>query len=241
MRIHYLQHVSFESPEHILTWAEEKGHKVTGTLLYESSCLPSYSEFDMLVILGGPMGVYDEKRYPWLGLEKQFIKKAIQHRKLVLGICLGAQLIAEVLGGKVFKNHYKEIGWFPVKLSEEAKQIDFFSRFPEVFVPFHWHADTFQLPPEAKRIAYSKGCVNQAYVYEDHVVGLQFHLESNAASIERLIVHCADEIEQGMYVQRPHEMLEETHSLVLSKIILFTLLDAMEMKYQVFANVENCL
>ncbi|WP_442752466.1 type 1 glutamine amidotransferase [Bacillus wiedmannii] len=133
------------------------------------------------------MGVYDEKRYPWIGLEKQLIKKAIQHRKLVLGICLGAQLIAEVLGGKVFKNHHKEIDWFPVKLSEEAKQIGFFSRFPEVFVPFHRHADTFQLPPQAKRIAYSKGCVNQAYVYEDHVVGLQFHLESNAASIERLI------------------------------------------------------
>ncbi|MFJ8525390.1 MULTISPECIES: glutamine amidotransferase-related protein [Bacillus cereus group] len=194
----------------------------------------------MLVILGGPMGVYDEKIYPWLELEKQLIKKAIQHRKLVLGVCLGAQLIAEALGGKVYKNHHKEIGWFPVKLSEEAKQIDFFSGFPEVFVPFHWHADTFQLPPQVKKIAYSKGCVNQAYVYEDHVVGLQFHLESSAASIERLIVHCADEIEQGMYVQRPHEMLEETHSLVLSKLILFTLLDAMEMKYQVFANVENC-
>ncbi|MDT3496159.1 type 1 glutamine amidotransferase [Bacillus toyonensis] len=238
MRIHYIQHVPFESPEHISTWANEKGHEITGTLLYTNNCLPSYSEFDMLVILGGPMGVYDEERYPWLGLEKQFIKGAIQHRKLVLGICLGAQLIAEVIGGKVFKNNHKEIGWFPVKLAVDAKQYDFFSEFPEEFVPFHWHADTFQLPPQAKRVAYSKGCINQAYVYEDHVVGLQFHLESSADSIERLTVHCADDIEQGTFVQRPHEMLEETHSLVLSKIILFTLLDAMEMKYQ--SQNEDC-
>lgn len=113
MKIHYLQHVPFELPEHISVWAKEKGHEITGTLLYENYYLPELSEFDLLVILGGPMGVDDEDKHPWLVLEKHFIKEAIQHRKLVIGICLGAQLIAEILGGKVYKNHYKEIGWFP--------------------------------------------------------------------------------------------------------------------------------
>ncbi|MBH0357100.1 type 1 glutamine amidotransferase [Bacillus toyonensis] len=238
MKIHYLQHVPFELPEHISVWAKEKGHEITGTLLYENYYLPELSEFDLLVILGGPMGVDDEDKHPWLVLEKHFIKEAIQHRKLVIGICLGAQLIAEILGGKVYKNHYKEIGWFPVKLVEAAKESAFFKEFPGVFIPFHWHGDTFELPPQAKRIAYSEGCMNQAYVYEDHVIGLQFHLESSADSIKELIRHCADDIEQGMYVQRPHEMLNEIGSLALSKANLFALLDAMEMWYR--SRGEKC-
>ncbi|MED4954533.1 type 1 glutamine amidotransferase [Paenibacillus macerans] len=232
MRVHYLQHVPFESPEHIAVWAKEKGHEITGTLLYENHCFPSLSEFDMLVILGGPMGVYDEEMFSWLIAEKQFIKEAIRQRKLVLGICLGAQLVAEVIGGKVYSNQYKEIGWFPVKLTEEAKHSRFFKEVPDEFVAFHWHADTFQLPDKVKRIALSRGCTNQAYEYEDHVVGLQFHLESSHTGIDKLIAHCADEIDQGVYVQRPHEMLNQPGYMAQSNAILFTLLDALEKNHR---------
>lgn len=228
MRIHYLQHVPFESPENIAVWAKEKGHELTGTLLYENNRFPSFSEFDMLVILGGPMGTYDELKFPWLVLEKQFIKEVIQQRKLVLGICLGAQLIAEVIGGKVYKNHYKEIGWYPVELTESAKDSEFFKEIPEEIVAFHWHGDTFQLPDQAKRMAFSNGCVNQAFEYGNHVVGLQFHLESSNDSIKRLVEHCANDIEPGMYVQNPYKMFNQTGSLALSNAVLFILLDVME-------------
>lgn len=113
MKIHYLQHVPFELPEHISVWAKEKGHEITGTLLYENYYLPELSEFDLLVILGGPMGVDDEDKHPWLVLEKHFIKEAIQHRKLVIGICLGAQLIAEILGVRYIKITIRKLGGSP--------------------------------------------------------------------------------------------------------------------------------
>ncbi|UHA73474.1 type 1 glutamine amidotransferase [Paenibacillus sp. 481] len=232
MKIHYVQHVPFESIEHIGVWAKEKGHEITGTYVYDNPHFPSMSEFDMLVILGGPMGVYDVDVYPWLAPEKHFIAEAIREGKLVLGICLGAQLIAEVIGGKVYRNEHKEIGWFPVKLTEAGEQSFFFKDFPDEFLPLHWHADTFQLPAEAKRIAFSKGCVNQAFVYEDHVVGLQFHLESSASSIKKLIEHCADEMEEGIYVQTSHEMCNQRGLLALSNAILFALLDAFEEKFK---------
>ncbi|UKS29296.1 type 1 glutamine amidotransferase [Paenibacillus sp. HWE-109] len=232
MRIHYVQHVPFETPEMIAVWAQDKGHEVTSQRLFENDPFPSLSDVDMLVVLGGPMGVKDEKEFPWLATEKQLIKEAIQSRTLVLGICLGAQLIAEVIGGEVYKNDKKEIGWFPVHLTNDAAQSEYFKNFPRDFVPFHWHGDTFHLPSEASRIASSPGCINQAFVYGDHVVGLQFHLEFSDTSIQRIIEHCKTDLEQGTYVQQPAEMLGRSQWLEQSNEILTQLLDAMEAKAQ---------
>ncbi|UUZ84121.1 type 1 glutamine amidotransferase [Paenibacillus sp. P26] len=232
MRIHYLQHVPFETPENIPVWAQQKGYELTGTFLFENHSFPSPADFDLLVVLGGPMGVDDEEKFPWLVPEKHFIKEAIRQRKLVLGICLGAQLIAEAIGGKVYKNDHKEIGWFPVRLTEEARPSGLFEGFPETFVPFHWHADTFQLPEQAKNLASSQGCKNQMFVYEDRVIGLQFHLECSGSGIERFIEHGSDELEPGPYVQHPCEMLDQPGYLALSKLILFVLLNTLEGKYQ---------
>lgn len=228
MKIHYLQHVPFETPEQIAVWANNKGYPLTGTHQYANDPLPSLSDIDMLVILGGPMGVYDEEQFPWLVEEKRFIQEAIHQQKLVLGICLGAQLIAEVIGGTVKRNPHKEIGWHPVKLTEEASRSSFFNGLPEQFVPFHWHGDTFELPVDAARIAFSDGCANQAFEYGGHVVGLQFHLESSNGSIRTLIEHCSNELDKSLYVQCPYEMVDQTGALVLSNEILFTLLNAME-------------
>jgi GMP synthase-like glutamine amidotransferase len=110
MKIRYLQHVPFEGPANIGEWARKKGHILTGTHLYNNEVVPSMDQFDWLIIMGGPMNIYEEKKYPWLQSEKQFIKEAIEHRKVVLGICLGAQLITDVLGGKVTSNPEGEIG-----------------------------------------------------------------------------------------------------------------------------------
>lgn len=99
-RIHYLQHVPFEGIGYIETWARENNYRLTATRFYQDDTLPEISTVDWVVVLGGPMGVYDENKYPWLAKEKQWLKGAIDSGKIVIGICLGAQLIAEILGGR---------------------------------------------------------------------------------------------------------------------------------------------
>lgn len=228
MKLHYIQHVPFETLGLIEAWAREKDHTVTGTKVFEQAAFPALGDFDLAVVLGGPMGVYDERLYPWLSAEKAWIAAAIRQKKPLLGICLGAQLIAEAIGGKVRQNYYREIGWFPVELTEAAKQSRAFRGFPDRFMPFHWHGDTFELPDRAMRTASSKGCPNQAFVYEDYVVGLQFHLEMDEAGIGRMLKHGKDDLVQGAYVQKPEEMAGQAELVNASKTILYTLLDAIE-------------
>jgi GMP synthase-like glutamine amidotransferase len=163
--------------------------------------------FDWLVVMGGPMGVYDELQYPWLAAEKNFIRKSIDAGKAMIGICLGAQLIAEILGAKVFKNQYKEIGWFPVELTPAAAGSKVFNFLPDRFVAFHWHGDTFTLPKGAAHLARSKGCENQAFLYKDRVLGLQFHLESTPQSVKDLAENCENEVAPDEYIQSIEDIL----------------------------------
>lgn len=207
MRIHSLQHVAFEDLANIKVWAGEKGHAVTRTLLFRREPLPSLDEIDCLVVMGGPMSVGDEKEYPWLADEKKFIERALKSGKRILGICLGAQLLAEVLGGRVYKNQHKEIGWHPVSLSTQGKQSAVFSVLPPEFTAFHWHGDTFDLPLTCVRLASSEGCLNQAFEYGPNVLGLQFHLESSPESIQALIENCGGDMTEGKYVQSAQEIL----------------------------------
>jgi GMP synthase-like glutamine amidotransferase len=207
MRIHYLQHVPFEDLANIGNWAKNKGHSVSVTKLWLNESHPGLECFDWLIVMGGPMNIYEEKKYPWLVKEKQFINEAIKEGKAVLGICLGAQLIADVLGGKVRKNDYKEIGWFPVSKTVEANNSVFFKSLPDEFMAFHWHGDTFDLPPGAIRLVKSLACENQAFEYNGKVLGLQFHLESSITSITRLIENCRDELIEGKYIQSENEIL----------------------------------
>jgi GMP synthase-like glutamine amidotransferase len=231
MRIHSLQHVPFEDLAHIERWAQDKRHSVSRTLLFNNDPFPRMSEFDWLIILGGPMNIYEEKDYPWLSKEKKFIAEAIAQQKVVLGICLGAQLIADVLGAEVFKNPFKEIGWYPVRLTPEAKNSAILSRLPARYIAFHWHGDTFHLPPGALRTAESEGCANQAFEYNGRVIGLQFHLESSAESIQKLIHNCGDEIVGGRYIQTAEEMLGQLGNLQQINQVMDLLLDHLEEKF----------
>jgi len=120
MRIHYLQHVPFEDLSSIDPILREKGHELTATHLYKGQQIPLVKEIDWLIVMGGPMGIYDEAKHPWLNVEKLFIKQAIESNKIVLGICLGAQLIADALGAKVCQNRHREIGWFNISRSPEV-------------------------------------------------------------------------------------------------------------------------
>lgn len=112
MRAHYFQHVPFESPGSIEPWLNSNGYELTCTRFFESFEWPDPEAIDLLVIIGGPMSANDEDIFPWMGLEKQFVREIIESGKPVLGICLGAQIIASAMGARVFPNPVKEIGWF---------------------------------------------------------------------------------------------------------------------------------
>lgn len=187
MRLHYLQHVALETPGSILTWAEKRGHKVSHTMLHEGESLPGLDAFDWLVIMGGPMSVHEENLHPWLAQEKRFIGEAIAAGKVVLGFCLGGQLIAEVIGGRVTTNGRPEMGWQWIRWSADAREDPLFSFFPERCTVFQWHNDTFSvLPPEAKLLASSDLCEHQAFIYRERVFGFQFHLENTAEMVREM-------------------------------------------------------
>lgn len=208
MRLHYLQHVPFENPGSILAWARQNDCAVTSTQVYKNEILPPQQDFDWLVVMGGPMSIYEEEHYPWLAAEKVFIRESIASGKVVIGLCLGAQLIADVIGGKVTQNPCREIGWFPVRLSEEARKSSLFSFFPQQPVVFQWHGDTFSvLPEDARCIAESDACNHQAFIYKNRVFGFQYHLENTLEIIEGLIEHCGDELVPDVYVQTAAELL----------------------------------
>jgi GMP synthase-like glutamine amidotransferase len=207
MRIHCLQHVPFEGPAGIADWAASRGHSVTTTPVYDGAPPPDPSGFDWLVVMGGPMGVYDEEVHPWLAAEKACLRETIAAGKTVIGVCLGAQLLAQVLGARVYRNPVKEIGWFPVELTEAARECDPFAFLPDQLTVYHWHGDTFDLPDGALHLARSEGCAHQAFLWGGRVLGLQFHLESTAVSVRDLVAHCADELVPGPYVQTAETML----------------------------------
>ena len=210
MNVHYLQHVPFEGPASIQDWARRRGHALRATRLDRRETLPPVETLDLLVVMGGPMNIHEEAGYPWLVDEKRFIERAIAGGKRVLGICLGAQLVADVLGAKIYANADREIGWFPVEMTDAGLVPKVFVAFPTPLDVFHWHGDTFDIPPGAVHVARSAGCANQAFVYDERVVGLQFHMETTPASARALIVHCADEIVEGRYIQTPQAMLADT-------------------------------
>ena len=205
MRAHYLQHVPFEGLGSIEVWLRDAGYEITSTQFYESSELPKVEEIDLLVVMGGSMSVNDEQEYPWLVNEKKFIKSVIEARKPILGICLGAQLIANSMGGEVFPNSVKEIGWFPIHATKSTKNAVF--QFPEETEVFHWHGETFSLPLGAVPIAESKACKNQAFQIGTKVIGLQFHLETTLSSAKAIVDNCRDELVKGEYIQTEVEIL----------------------------------
>lgn len=231
MKIHSLHHAPFEGLGCINDWIDSKKFALSSTFLYESNDLPQLDEFDWLIIMGGPMGVYDEDQYPWLKKEKIFIKSAVEKGKMVLGICLGSQLAAEVLGAKVYRNEFKEIGWFPVNFTEEIHNNPLFSFFPGELIVFHWHGDTYDLPPGAIHLAQSIGCKNQGFLFKDRVIGLQFHLETTPESLNEMINGSEDELVKDTFIQTPREILSMTDNASSNNRLMFGILNRMEESY----------
>ncbi|RRR70162.1 MAG: amidotransferase [Candidatus Viridilinea halotolerans] len=206
MRAHALQHVPFEGLGSIEPWLLAKGYTLTYTQFFASADLPDPQTIDLLVIMGGPMSVHDEDAFPWLALEKQFVRETIAAGKAVLGVCLGAQMIASAMGANVWPNPVKEIGWFPIQAVATPTNDEVFN-FPPAQVVFHWHGETFDLPSGALRLARSEGCANQAFQLGRRIIGLQFHLETTPQSANEIVVNCRDELVPARYVQTAEEIL----------------------------------
>lgn len=209
MRIHYLQHVYFEDLGCIEEWALEKEYQITSTKFFENSNLPRLEDFDFLIVMGGPMSIYDYDKYIWLKEEKEFIRSTINGGKKVLGICLGAQLIANVLGAKVYPNTQKEIGWFPIQkvINEKDILIDF----PKNFEVFHWHGDTFDIPQNAVNLFSSEACRNQGFLNGSNVLALQFHLEVTKKSLLLMIENGISELKDKKYIQTKETILSDSN------------------------------
>ena len=203
MRIHYIQHVAHEGLGYIGEWAEQNNHQVTSTKLYEGEPFPEMSDFDLLVVMGGPMSVHDDNEISWLQDEKSFVVHAIADGKKMLGVCLGAQLIAHLLGAQIKKSSNTEIGWFPVK---KTTQHPMFAKLPDEFTAFHWHGEMFDIPAGAERIFESEGCENQGFIYYDEIVGFQFHFETTHESVEEMLAHETIEVAGEKFIQTAEEI-----------------------------------
>ncbi|ATE60476.1 type 1 glutamine amidotransferase [Thauera sinica] len=205
MHAHILQHVAFEGPGSIAAWLEMAGCDIGCTRFHDGEALPDPATVDLLVVMGGPMSVNDEAEFPWLAEETRFVGDIIRRGRPVLGVCLGAQLIASALGARVFPNREREIGWFPVEAVAHGDPALF--GFPPSVEVFHWHGETFDLPDGAVRLARSAACDNQAFQFGKAVIGLQFHLETTPASAQQIVEHCRAELRPAPHVQSEAEIL----------------------------------
>jgi GMP synthase-like glutamine amidotransferase len=179
-------------------------------------------EFEFLIICGGSMNVDQEAQFPWLKIEKQLIQFFIKDKKIILGLCLGGQLLAEALGAKVQKHPEWEVGWQPVKILSESN--------PQNLMAFQWHGYSFEIPNGAKLLASSDICQGQAFLFGDQILGFQFHPET---TIEWALDCASDENDfptQTKFVQTPAEIKKGLHWQPLLEKWYFKTLDSLVFK-----------
>ncbi|MFN8206687.1 MAG: type 1 glutamine amidotransferase [Bacteroidales bacterium] len=225
MKIHCIQHVPFEGPGCIAVWARKHNAEISFTRVFEPHRMPDPASFDLLLLMGGPMSVTEEDLYPWLADEKKLVRQSMAAGKKILGICLGAQMIASALGQEIYKNPEKEIGWYPVTFTPEARKSGLFEGFPEQAVVFHWHGETFGLPEQAIHLGSSLACRHQGFLINEQVVGLQFHLEETIDSLQDISESCRAELVPGPFVQDEKYFRSQNQLAEEANQLLYSLLD----------------
>lgn len=219
-----LMHAFFEKPGYISNWAEQNDFEIEEIHCWKSPEYPDPKEVKRLLIMGGPMGVYQTKDYPWLIEEIRFIRAVIDAGNKVLGICLGSQLISAAMGAKVHQNHKPEIGWFDINWTSTAYDHPLSYGVSSRSKVFHYHADTFDLPENALLLASSLACMHQAYALGDNVLALQFHMEINHELLEDMLFH-GEEIVKDTYVQNIKQIREGIYDVMQNHTDLATLLE----------------
>lgn len=230
LKIHCLMHVPYEGPAVIADWAAGKKHQLYFTRFYDNDPLPDPAEPSMLVIMGGPMNVFDYHVHPWMQEEIEWVGEFIHAGRPALGICLGAQVIAACLDAEVFPGNQKEIGWHSVEFLPALGDYRIWKDLPGTRKVFHWHGDTFHIPRGATRIASSKAFPNQGFIYRSNVLALQFHLESTPRSVRDLVENCRLDLVPGPFVQTEQEILGETRHFQSNQLLMFQLLDYLSVR-----------
>jgi GMP synthase-like glutamine amidotransferase len=227
MRVRVFQHVPFEGLGAIEPWLAARGAAIATTRFYAHDPIPPLDSYDWLVTMGGPMSVNDEAALPWLVAEKRAVAAAVAAGKTVVGVCLGAQLVASALGAKVGPNREREVGWFEIERTAEAAAHPLGSVLPPRALVFHWHGETFELPTGAVHLARSAGCDAQAFALGDRVVGMQFHLDTRPEMVEALARYCPEDLRPGRFVQPVAEMLRDPLRFARAHALLGGWLDAL--------------
>ena len=198
MHIHFIIHEHFEAPGAYEIWGKSRGCSLSYTRVYQGEPLPEeLGHTDLLIIMGGPQSpATTREECPWFDAqaEKALISRAIEAGKTVIGVCLGSQLIGEALGAAFCHSPEKEIGKFPVMLTDAGKANPLFEGFGSVLNVGHWHNDMPGLTPQAKVLAYSEGCPRQIVQYSERVYGFQCHMELTPEVVELLIEHSQNDL-----------------------------------------------
>ena len=223
MNIACIQHVDFESPGVIETWAKKGNHFFQIFKPYKAEAFPNPTDFDFIISMGGPQSPNDAPHLSYLQDEINFLKKGIEDQKYVLGFCLGAQLMGEALGGKTLKSPEKEVGVFPITLTKEGAKDPLFHDFPSSFPVIHWHNDMPGSTQTAVLLASSQGCPIQGYRYGPRAYGLQFHMEITKKGIQDLMTHAPDDLKPSRFTQSPDELLQQDYDSIHQQ--MYVLLD----------------
>jgi GMP synthase (glutamine-hydrolysing) len=226
MNILCISHADFETPGIIEEWANQSGYNFTICKPYDGENCLVHANFDFLIIMGGPQSPTKIEKYPYLQDEITLIKQAVQSHKIVLGICLGAQLIGEALGGTTTRSPEKEVGVFPITLTEEGIRDPLFTGFSLNFPVIHWHNDMPGETANSVILAYSEGCPRQIVRYDTLVYGFQCHLEITRAGIKTMLDACPTDLAPSRFTQKlpdflqqDYESINQTMAEILNRLI----------------------